>query len=131
MGKKLTLGFLALAGTIGLSAGCGGETIYVNGTVVNEFGSIVDRQKAIQSSSGALFGNESIKIGSTYGVQFKAEDGKVYTMGIVSSSSMLETLNMAIEKGTKFRIEKHDFDLRFEGPVGCVYSSEIEILPNE
>ncbi len=133
---KQTLGAIVLAGAIGLS-GCkncnnsNNKPQYVEGIVQKESGTIVDRQKIIERSEGALFGNKSIRFGDqTYAIQFKADDGKVYTFQVNPDrySSKLEALNLAIEEGTRIRIDQLAFDRHLNGTVGQIQDYELGVL---
>ena len=132
MGIKQTLGTIVLAGAIGL-AGCDNKPQYIDGTVLKESGTIVDRQKIIERSEGALFGNESVRFGDpTYAIQFKADDGKVYTFAVKESyQKKLEALNLAIEEGTRIRMTKGNFDYNLKGTVGQINDFELEVLGKE
>lgn len=106
---------------------------YINGTVLKESGTIVNQQKIIERSEGALFGNDSVRIGNhTYAIQFKTDKGKNYTFQIDPSpfrrENKIEALNLAISKGTKIRIKRFDFYYNLVGSVGRVLDTDIEVL---
>lgn len=134
MGIKQTLGAIVLAGAIGLT-GCDKpkEPEYINGVVLKESGTIVDRQEIIERSEGALFGNDSVRFGDpTYAIQFKADDGKVYTFAVRESyQKKLEALNLAIEEGTRIRMSGQNFNYYLKGTVGQINDYELEVLGQE
>lgn len=120
MGLQKTLASIVLASAIG-SGGCDNlRRQYVTGTVLKESGTIVDRQK--------LIGNHP-----TYAIQFRADDGKVYTFAVTdsytgSNLNKLEALNFAIEEGTRIRMTKYNFDRHLAGTVGLIDDDELEVL---
>ena len=127
--------FLRVASGVTLGAlvasGCEDYSAYTRGTVLKESGTIVDSQKAIERSEGALFGNDSVRVSEpTYAIQFRADhDNKVYTVSVTGSPSRLEALSLAIEQGTKIRIKRYLLN-RFKGVVGQVSYSNLEVLGN-
>ena len=136
MSIKQKLGAIGLTLAIGLSS-CNNnksnEPDYIDGTVLKESGTLVDRQKVIESSRGSFFGNESIRFGDpTYAIQFQTDDKNVYTFAIEESSQKkLEALNLAIDVGTRIRMTKFNFYWNLEGTVGKIYDYELEVLGNE
>jgi len=131
MGIKQTLGTIVLASAIGL-AGCSKPENFVEGKVVSEYGNVA----RIVESSGALFGNESVKLGNpAYGLKVETPQG-IYTIEVavddMSGSSGPHTaynLAAAIEEGTKVR-----FPLQYGGRnlfsadrLGIVDPDDIEI----
>jgi len=105
---------------------------YIHGTVIEESGTIVDRQKVIERSEGALFGNGSVKFGDpTYAIKIKADDGNIYTLAVKESlfEKKLEALNLRIEEGTRVDIpikaftDKHGLIRK----VGSTYASDVYI----
>lgn len=84
---------------------------YITGTVVEEAGTIVDRQRSIVTSSGARFGNESVRFGEpTYALTMEDDSGKTYTFFVdytpqKNKGDFLEGLNLAINKGTRIRVK--------------------------
>ena len=112
MNLKRTLEALVLAGTIGLT-GCDGGDVklrYIEGTVRNESGTIVDKQR---------FENP------TYVIQFETDDGETYTFTVLSSDQKLEALSLAIEKGTKIRMTEQSFYSHLNGTVGRIKDFEL------
>ncbi len=134
MGIKKTLGMIVLAGAIGLS-GCDDkpQQEYISGTVLKEAGTIIDRQKIIENSKDSSFGNTSINFGKpTYVIQFKVDDGKVYTFAVKESDqNKLDALNLAIEEGTRIRINKWNFYYYLKGTVGQINDYELEVPEQE
>ena len=133
---KNKIGIITLASIIGLGLyGCEKpkEPNYITGTVLKEFGTIVDRQKIIESSEGAIFGNDSIKIGESYGIQFKADYNKKNYIFAVKKTSVdkLEALNFAIEKGTRIEMKRYDFNRNLRGIVGQIEDYKLEVLRQE
>ncbi len=128
MAFKKTICSLVLATMIGLS-GCGQKLQYTYGTVTKERGTVAH----IVESSGALFGNESVKFNDpTYVLQIQTDRG-LYTATIREWTRPLESLALAIEEGTRVKIltqylEQRD---RFgEDKIGWLYSDEI-IVDNQ
>ena len=119
---KKTLGTIVLATAIGL-AGCSPKPKdYIEGTVVREYGNVA----RVVESSGALFGNESVKLGNpNYGLVVETPQGK-YTIDIdVSDESgslgpkTAYNLAARIEEGTKIRFPtKFDGSSRTRMPIG-------------
>ncbi len=128
---------LILAGTLGV-VGCGIKPEnFVEGRVLSEYGNI----SRIEESSGALFGNESVKLGNpNYGLRVETPQG-IYTIEVdvddMSGSSGSHTaynLAATIEIGTKIR-----FPLRLKRRIsgeelfnsdrlGIVDPDDIEII---
>jgi hypothetical protein len=84
---------------------------YIQGTVIKEFGNV----PGIVQSSGALFGNESVRVGPpAYGIEVETQVGN-YTIEIVNDTfgstgpKTIYNLAMAIEVGTQI-----SFPTRFE-----------------
>ena len=138
MSIRKTLCTLVAAAVIGLS-GCEKEEEeekYIYGTVLEESGTIVDRQKLIERSEGALFGNDFVSFGDpTYAIKFKADNDKIYFFHVKRyyGSGRLEALNMAIEPGTRIKIPKvrftHSYGLR--GNVGTIHDSDLYVLTDQ
>ncbi|MBI5804090.1 hypothetical protein HY450_02505 [Candidatus Pacearchaeota archaeon] len=123
---------LALAGCL-LFGGCVEDEQkprYIEGVVLEESGTVVQRQRVIEESSGALFGNESVKVGNpTYAIKFKSDEGKIYNLSVWATDNFLEALALAIEKDTKIKVENDSYSL--EGPlrrVDVVKWDKIEVL---
>ncbi|MCK5449626.1 hypothetical protein KAI32_02075 [Candidatus Pacearchaeota archaeon] len=100
------------------------ECIY--GTVLEESGTIPDRQKGIERSEGD----------PTYAIKFRTDGGIIYTVQIEGHYNAteeryvhkFEALNLAIDEGTRIRINKLEFDLHRKGSVGSVNDYQIEVL---
>jgi hypothetical protein len=126
--KALGVGVLVLA----LATGCEQKKPeYVTGTITSERGTVAQ----VVESSGALFGNESVKISDpTYVLQIQTPNG-LYTASVSESwNKPLEALALAIEEGSRVRIEKRYLDdkMRFgEDKVGYLYSNEITVQNNQ
>ena len=124
MTLKKTLGVIALASTIGL-AGCKilpeNEPLipeYVYGVVTKEGGSIIDSVNSKDYNCRD----------PTYAIQFQADDGKLYNFQIFGN---LDALNLAIDKGTKIRINKNYFNHKRHSSVGEISENGIEVLESE
>jgi len=126
--KSLGVGALVLT----LATGCEQKKQeYVTGTVTQERGTVAQ----VVESSGALFGNESVKISDpTYVLQIQTPQG-LYTASVRESwKKPLEALALAIDEGSQVRIEKRylDNNQRFgEDRVGYLYSNEIIVRSKE
>jgi len=120
---KKTLGVIALASTIGL-VGCApipDEKFipeYIYGVVTKEGGSIVDSVNSKDYNCRD----------PTYAIQFQADDGKLYNFQIFGN---LDALNLAIDKGTKIRINKNYFNHKRHSSVGEISENGIEVLESE
>lgn len=104
---------------------------YVHATVIEESGTIVERQKIIEASRGAIFGNESVRFGDpTYAIKFKTDKGNVYTFTVNESyQKKLEALNLAIQPGTHISIAKGDFYRNLNGTVGSIDDYDLKVDP--
>lgn len=130
---------IVLGGALAFSIGCDNNIFnpkkpeYITGTVLKESGTIIDRQKVIEHSEGALFGNDSVRFSDpTYTIQFKTDDGKVYTFAVNETyQKKLGALSLAIEEGTKIRILKQFFNWHLKGTVGKINDYELEVLAKE
>ena len=126
---KQTLGAIVLVGAIGLT-GCSKD--YKTGTVEKESGTVAQ----IVESSGALFGNESVKFSNpTYILQIKTTEG-TYTASVVSyRNRTIEALATALEEGDRVRFVVNDPARKGKtfgsDRVGRLYANQIEILPKE
>ena len=134
MKRNYLLG-LAAVGAL-FSGGCDNSykpAKYIEGVVIKEGGTITGRQQLIKESKGALFGNESVKIGKpTYVIQIELND-KVYTLGVYgyyeTGLSKLEALAFAVEPGTKLRILNRSYPSGgFLKNVDSVDIDNIEVL---
>lgn len=129
MKKTLTATALLLAGAIGLS-GCSRD--YKTGTVEKEYGTVAK----IIESSGALFGNESVKFSDpTYILQIKTAEG-TYTASVIPyKNRTIEALATALEEGDRVRFAVNDpmqYGSCFGSDrVGRIRADQIEILPKE
>ncbi len=130
---KQTLEAIVLAGAIGLT-GCKRE--YKTGTIEKEYGTVTQ----IVESSGALFGNESVKFSdSTYILQIKTTEG-IYTASILPAQygiRPIEALATAFKEGDRVKFVVHDPMLQYgeafgSDRVGKIYSDQIiKIWPKE
>lgn len=136
MAIKRTLGTIVLASTIALLAGCappGGPGNYVEGKVVSEYGNLA---RIVESSSGALIGNESVKLGNpVYGLKVETPQG-IYIIEVdVNDQSgsrgphSAYNLAAAIEEGTKvkFPLRYDERDLFSVDRLGILDPDDIEI----
>ena len=127
---KETLAALTLSGVL-IFGGCDNSE-YIEGTVVKEAGTITQ----IVPSSGAMFGNESIKFSKpSYIIQIQTPQG-LYTADIkhyFHQDKSLESMALVIEKGTKVKIQKSALgSSRFsEDKMGYLYTNEILVLGKE
>src|SRR3989344_5729738 len=121
---KQTLGAIVLAGAIGLT-GCSKD--YKTGTVEKESGTVAQ----IVESSGALFGNESVKFGNpTYILQIKTAEG-TYTASVESyGNRTIEALATALKEGDRVRFIINDpmgqGKTFGSDRVGKIYADQIE-----
>ena len=125
-----TLASIVLSGAIGLT-GCPSRN-YQTGTVEKEYGTATQ----IVESSGALFGNESVKFGNpTYILQIKTTDGTYIASVESSENKKIEALALAIKEGDKVRFVVNDPMLQGKAfgndKVGRIFANQIEILPKE
>ena len=122
-GLKAVLGLA----TVTIGVGCKRqEEQYVEAIVTREFGTATH----IVESSGAMFGNESVKFRyPTYGIQFKIGED-VYTASIKSSiHESLESLAVAIDEGTKIQIKERLLKSQFDkGRVGFLDAYDFHIV---
>jgi|SRR3989344_2073 len=129
MSLRKTLTSIVLASAIGLT-GCSRD--YKTGTVEKESGTVAQ----IVKSSGALFGNESVKFGNpTYILQIKTDEG-IYTASVKPyRNRTIEALATALEEGDRVRFVVNDsarYGKTFGSDrVGTIYADQIEILPKE
>ena len=116
-----------------LATGCENKPEYVAGIVTQERGNVA----RVIESSGAIFGNESVKINDpTYILQIQFPQG-LYTASIRESiSKPLVALALAIEEGSQIKIDKKYFEgkytNRFEkDKIGYLWSNEIIVESKE
>lgn len=96
----------------------------LEGTVKEEFGTA----QGIVKSSGALFGNESVKIGDfVYGLVLETHKG-VYTLSVIPYQKSVYALAKAIEPGDKVRITYDDYTHIGNDRIGETYSDTIELI---
>lgn len=131
---------LFVAPLIAAAVGLGGcENEYQTGEVIRESGTLVEnRENRLEDSSGAIFGNDSVRVGNqSYILTVKASDG-VYTIGVIDGRSSnnqiykpIEALEQAIEVGdrikflTAFNGTRRKFS---EDKIGSNYSSSITVV---
>jgi hypothetical protein len=127
--KALCVGVTVLALT-----GCKQE--YQIGTVIKEYGANNDRLIPSQIS-GFFISGETVKIGNSYVLQIKADDG-VYTASVLNepdSSVTLEALSLFLKEGDKIKFATTNhfgINNRFnKNKVGIIYSGEIEVLSSK
>jgi len=116
----------ALIGAIGL-AGCEQpKPQTLEGTVKEEFGTA----SRIVESSGAIFGNESVKFGDpTYGLILEANDG-TYTINIKDYwKKPVIALAKAIEPGDRVRVTYDNWATTIgNDKVGTTPSTTVDII---
>jgi len=120
-----------LAGTAAITlAGC---MEYQTGTIVKEYGANNDRLIPSQIS-GFFISGETVKIGNSYVLQIKADDG-IYTASILKDSDSpvtLEALSLFLKEGDKIKFATTNLlgmHTRFnKNKVGIIYSRYIEVL---
>ena len=122
------LGALAVA-AVPLISGCEAEQkdVYKEGTVVGEYGSLA----GLEESSGAFFGNESVRIRNPdYVLEIQTEDG-IYTAKVIPYPDSLEALAVAIKPGAKvkFMVKNcYGKDNFREDRIGTIWTNEIKVL---
>jgi hypothetical protein len=124
-------------GLLGL-IGCTPKPVYETGLVVKEAGSVAN----VIESSGALFGNESVKISDpTYLLVLQTKNG-LYTVDIkqgyytnVAPNKTLEGLALAIEEGDSVRFkltagnpQRTDDKLFSEDKIGINYAPDVTLI---
>ncbi len=131
---KRTLSSIVLAGTLAFSGlKCSSPSNpqeYLEGKVIKEGGTAVN----LVESSGAIFGNESVKLGyPTYIITVETSQGK-YVMNVIDDyNKPLVALAEAIEVGDRIRFRTtyrgcgHE-DCFSRDRIGGVYSDYIELL---
>ena len=121
----------AVIASIGLS-GCGEnqcskQTLQtLEGTVKEEFGTT----QRIVESSGAIFGNESVKFGGpTYGLVLETDEGEyIINVRDIPRLKPVYALARAIEPGDKVRITYDLFTRIGNDRVGTTDSDTIELI---
>ena len=103
--RKIGLGIGALI--LPYVIGCGpSKQNFIEGEVIKEEGTLAQLDK----SSGALFGNESVKLGGSYVLIIKATDGITYTLKINDTyAKPVAALAQAIEEGDTVRFIKQNY----------------------
>lgn len=128
---RKTIEAIVLVSTIGLTACYPGN--FVEGEVTSEYGNVA----RIVESSGAVFGNESVRLGNPhYGLHVETSQGN-YTIEVEvgdrsGSEGMHTVYNLAatIEEGTRIRfpLEYGIHDLFSADNLGIVDPDDIQIL---
>ncbi len=128
---KKTLSRIVLAGALAFgSAGCSDHPEYQEGKVTKEGGTVVN----IVESSGALFGNESVKFGNpNYILTVETDQGKYVINVRENYRKPLAALAEAIEVGDKIKFKTNYWDVGYrdyfsKDRIGSVPSDEIELL---
>ena len=118
-----------VAGALTLSAvGCGNEPTYIEGIVIEEFGNA----PGISESSGAIFGNESVKLsGKDYGIRVETNKG-IYTIdlsddqiGPIGPKTVLNLSNAIVPYETRVKFPIANFT---NDRIGQLDPDEIEVL---
>ena len=125
----LTFGLIELIG-------CKAEPEYKTGMVLKESGSVTN----LVQSSGAVFGNESVKIGSTYLLELQTKDG-IYFADVQYNyvqgqpDKTIEGLALAIEEGDSVRFQttkghpSHIDNALFDkDKIGTTYTSNMTLV---
>jgi len=128
---KKTLSGIVLAGALALGgAGCSHHPQYQEGKVTKEGGTVVN----IVESSGALFGNESVKFGNpNYVLTVETDQGKYVINVRENYHKPLVALAEAIEVGDRIKFKTNYWDVGdrsyfTKDKIGSVPSDEIELL---
>ncbi len=99
----------------------------LEGTVKEEFGTA----QRIVESSGAIFGNESVKFGDpTYGLVLKTDKGE-YVISVrecIPNRKSVYALAKAIETGDRVRITYDGYTKIGEDRIGKTDSDTIELI---
>ena len=142
MKSKKTLTSIVLAGALGFSGCTKAPESYVEGEVIERYGTLV----GLVESSGAFFGNESIKIGGPLYIMKVKTQYKVYTIQIDAldnSGSLgpqtIYNVAMATKIGTKIMFptkaygkNKNKEPAGFSsGNIGMLDPDDIQIINNE
>ncbi len=129
---KKTLSSIVLAGALAFGGtGCY-HPQYQEGKVTKENGTVVN----IVESSGALFGNESVKFGNpNYVLTVETDQGKYVINVRERRPKPLVALAEAIEEGDRIKFKTNyvtalgsSEDCFSKDRIGSVYSDEIELL---
>ncbi len=111
-------------------AGCSDKPL--EGKVVEEAGTIIERQAIFFLPEQSEKKEYSIKVkfeNPTYAIKFETANGTTYTFQIEETyNPRLEALNLAIQKGTKVKING-DYIENIRGTVGTIAADQIEVLP--
>jgi len=128
---KKTLSSIVLAGALAFGgAGCSYHSQYQEGKVTKEGGTVVN----IVESSGAFFGNESVKFGNpNYVLTVETDQGKYVINVREDYRKPLAALAEAIEVGDRIKFKINYWDVRdkdyfSKDRIGSVWSDEIELL---
>ena len=128
---KKTLSSIVLAGALALGGTvCSHHSQYQEGKVTKESGTVVN----IVKSSGAIFGNESVKFGNPNYVLTVETDQGEYVINVRENySKPLVALAEAIEVGDRIKFKTNywdvkDLDYFSEDRIGSVPSDEIKLL---
>ncbi len=129
MAIEKILSSIALAGALALG-GCSPHPQYQEGKVTKESGTVVN----IIKSSGALFGNESVRFGNlNYVLTVETDQGK-YVINVEENyHKPLAALAEAIEVGDRIKFKTNywngaDIDYFSKDRIGSVPSDEINLL---
>lgn len=142
--KKYICG-LVLAGSL-FSSGCDGADALQKrneeyqkgkeGVVIQESGSIIDRQKYLEQSPQGFLSNETVRLGSsTYAFKFKTSEGETYSISIADpSGTWMEGLALAIEPGCKVRVRPNNRYTHSVQPlkkIDVVWAEDVTLLENQ
>jgi len=118
--------------TLALAIGCHGEKPkIITGIVEKESGTIVQQKQIVEKSSGAVFGNDSIKFGDqTYVLTVNSSEGKYIIKVRESGNKPLAALEEAIEPGDTIEMTIPAFTslYRAEDRIGSIWSKEIKLI---
>ncbi len=125
--KAFGIGALVLA-----LSGCGFQPKYLEGKVTKESGTIIN----LVESSGAFFGNESVKFSDpNYILTIETSDGKYIVNMSETYSKPLAALAEAIEVGDKVKFQTNyeyifgDIRSYFSSDkIGSIPSNKIEVI---
>ena len=116
----------AIIAAVGLT-GCGKlQPQTLEGTVKEEFGTA----QRIVESSGAIFGNESVKLGDpSYGLVLETDKGEyVISVRDIPNRKPVYALAKAIETGDRVRITYDGYTKIGEDRIGKTDSDTIELI---